>query len=108
MATENTMILYKDIFGREFATPMRTLLPEAAPLPPPIRNFMMNTTFEVYDQNGETQDSWDGESELEVRENVKVYNNYPRYFNPTGCKDNTTSTDGKEPSVTDTYGQCYD
>jgi hypothetical protein len=49
MATENSRIDYKDIFKREFSSPIRTVLPEAVPLPPPVRDFAMNTTYELYD-----------------------------------------------------------
>ncbi|MDD4530307.1 MAG: hypothetical protein PHO80_02015, partial [Candidatus Gracilibacteria bacterium] len=99
MAEENSRIDYKDIFGRQFSSPIRSVLPEAVPLPPPVRDFMMNTTYELYDSGGIQKDNWDNETELEIRQNVKLYNNYPKFFDPTLCVDNKGNTTY--------YGQCY-
>lgn len=100
MATENSRIDYKDIFKREFSSPIRTVLPEAVPLPPPVRDFAMNTTYELYNSWWVLQDTWNNEDELELRQNIKLYNNYPKFFNPTLCVDNKSDTQY--------YGQCYD
>lgn len=99
MATENARVDYRDIFGRSFAAPIRTVVPEAVPLPPPLRNFEMNTTYEMYDSGGVQHQTWDGETPLEIRQNIKLYNNYPRYFDPTTCNDNPNSP---------AYGTCWD
>lgn len=99
LAHENGRVNYTDIFGREFATPIRSTIPESVPLPPPVKDFMMNTTYEMYDSAGNRKDFWDGESELEVRANIKLTNNYPKYFDPTKCQDNPSSPN---------YGHCFD
>jgi len=99
LTSESTRLDYTDIFGRTFAAPIRSTVPEAAPLPPPLRNFQMNTTYEMYDESGASQSTWDGETPLEVRENVKVFNNYAKYFDPTRCANNTA-----DPTH---YGICY-
>lgn len=99
MATDSTRIDYMDIFGRSFAAPIRTTIPEAVPLPPPLKNFMMNTTYEMYDQSGKRVYAWDGSTELEIRQNIKLYNNYPKFFDPTICGDNPSSPH---------YGTCWD
>jgi len=98
---ESSRMDYKDLFNRQFGQPIRTTLPESVPLPPPLRNFMINTTYEMYDKDWNLKTSWDGEEELEIRQNVKVYNNFPKYFNPTICNDNKNRTDTR-------YWMCYD
>ena len=36
-----------DLWGRRYAQPIRSTYPDNAPLPGPVRNFMMSTTFEM-------------------------------------------------------------
>lgn len=92
LAKENSRVDYKDIFWRQFSSPIRTVLPEAVPLPPPVRDFQMNTTFEMYDKDWNRKDTWNNEDELEIRQNIKLYNNYPKFFDPTLCVDNKSDT----------------
>lgn len=99
MATENARIDYIDIFGRVSAAPIRSTIPEAVPLPPPLRNFMINTTYEMYDKTGKRYYEWDGQTELEIRQNIKLSNNYSKFFDPTICGDNPNGIH---------YGACYD
>jgi len=40
---------WKDIWGRSWAQPVRSLFVDEAPIPPPLRNFIMTTTFELLD-----------------------------------------------------------
>ena len=98
---ESSRINYKDLFNRKFAQPVRTSIPEAVPLPPPLRDFVINTTYEMYDSSWDLKTRWDWEEELEIRQNIKLYNNYPKYFDPTVCKDNMDRNDKR-------YWECYD
>ncbi|MCQ2817170.1 MAG: hypothetical protein MJ252_07885, partial [archaeon] len=82
-----------DVWGRTWSQPLRTVFPDVPPIPPPLKNFMMSTTFEVLkkDENGNTQRlfSWPSdEPELQIHTTAKLLNNYPKYFEITRCKNN--------------------
>ncbi|MEI8360908.1 MAG: hypothetical protein WCG01_02175 [bacterium] len=86
---ETARVDYQDIWKRQWSTPIRTVMPDVPPIPPPLRNFMMNTTFEVRDKaSGARQLEWASDRKAEVLYKVKVLNNYPKYFEPTVCKAN--------------------
>ncbi len=88
-APETSRVDYQDIWKRQWATPIRTVLPDVPPIPPPLRNFVVNTTFEIRDDaTGERQLEWNSRHNAELLLKVKLLNNYPKYFEPTVCKDN--------------------
>lgn len=82
-------IEWKDIWGRQWAQPLRSVFPDVPPIPPPLRNFMMSTTFELF-KTGTTQRvlSWTSDEILDIRVHIKLLNNYQKYFQLTTCKDN--------------------
>ncbi len=80
---------YKDIWNRQWTMPARTVLPDVPPIPPPLRNFMINTTFEMRDmETGERHLEWASDREVEVLHKLKTVNNYPKYFDCTACEGN--------------------
>ncbi len=88
-APETSRVDYQDIWKRQWTTPIRTVLPDVPPIPPPLRNFMINTTFEIRDaETGERQLEWNSERDAELLLKVKLVNNYPKYFEPTISKEN--------------------
>ena len=40
-------IEWNDIWGRKWAQPIRSVFPDVPPIPPPLRNFMMSTSYEL-------------------------------------------------------------
>jgi hypothetical protein len=86
---ETARVDYQDIWKRQWSTPIRTVMPDVPPIPPPLRNFMMNTTFEMRDKaSGTRQLEWDSDRSAEVLYKIKTLNNYPKYFELTVCKNN--------------------
>eukprot|EP00830_Metopus_es_P013292 TRINITY_DN3208_c0_g1_i5.p1 TRINITY_DN3208_c0_g1~~TRINITY_DN3208_c0_g1_i5.p1 ORF type:complete len:1569 (-),score=239.63 TRINITY_DN3208_c0_g1_i5:13-4719(-) len=84
-----TRLEWGDIWGRNWSQPLRTMFPDIVPLPGPVRNFMITTTFELT-KAGTTQRilEWNSDETMDLRVQVKLLNNYPKYFKITGCKDN--------------------
>ena len=62
------------------------------PIPQPIRNFMMTTTYELT-KAGKTERvlGWTSDESLDVRVQIKLLNNYPKYFEITTCQDNNVT-----------------
>jgi len=86
---QTSRIDYQDIWTRQWSTPIRTVLPDVPPIPPPLRNFMINTTFEIRDlENGQRYLEWPSDRKAEVLHKIKLLNNYPKYFEPTICESN--------------------
>jgi len=55
----------------------------------PVLNFMMSTTFEMTKANTtERVLAWNTEEEIDILLHIKLYNNYPKYFDVLVCKDN--------------------
>lgn len=80
---------WKDIWGRDWAQPLRSLFPDVPPIPPPLRNFVMSTTFQLFKTGtDERVMNWYSEDTLDIHVQLKLLNNYPKYFLITTCKDN--------------------
>jgi len=80
---------WNDIWGRHWSQPLRSIFPDIPPIPPPIRNFMMTTTFELTNPStGARHLTWTSDENLDIRFHLKLLNNYPKYFQITTCKDN--------------------
>lgn len=85
--SSTSRISWKDIWGRIWYQPLRTLFPDVPPIPPPLKNFMMTTTYEVL-QNGKQIYEWPSDENAQIRLHIKLLNNYPKYFEITRCQDN--------------------
>ena len=84
-------IEWKDVWGRKWTQPLRTVFPDVAPIPPPLKNFMMSTSFEVLQKNGNQVDrllEWPSDEEAMIHIHIKLLNNYPKYFELTKCREN--------------------
>eukprot|EP00033_Pygsuia_biforma_P000430 GCRY01000512.1.p1 GENE.GCRY01000512.1~~GCRY01000512.1.p1 ORF type:complete len:2633 (-),score=648.95 GCRY01000512.1:503-8401(-) len=80
---------WRDIWDRRWAQPVRSVFVDVPPIPPPVRNFMMTTTFEMRDVNtGRRLMEWPSDQEVLVHVEMKFLNNYPKYFEITNCEDN--------------------
>jgi len=89
-APENGRVEWKDIWGRRWVQPVRSLFVDQVPIPPPLRNFIMTTTYELLDPvTGAQLTSWNSRDAADVRVQVKLLNNYPKYFEITACKNNS-------------------
>ena len=88
-AITTSRIEWKDIWGRKWIQPLRSVFPDVPPTPPPLRNFMMSTTFEVLSKSGKERFmTWPSDEEAIVRVQMKFTNSYPKFFVPTICNDN--------------------
>ena len=87
--SSTSRIEWSDIWGRRWSQPLRTTVPDVTPLPGPVKNFMMSTTFEVTKTGtSERVLEWNSDETLDIRVHVKLLNNYQKYFDITICKDN--------------------
>lgn len=85
--TSTARATWKDIWGRTWHQPIRSLFPDVPPIPPPLKNFMMSTTYEIL--KGENQIyEWNSDEEVYIHLHIKLLNNYPKYFEITRCKEN--------------------
>eukprot|EP01105_Mastigella_eilhardi_P019189 TRINITY_DN44_c0_g2_i1.p1 TRINITY_DN44_c0_g2~~TRINITY_DN44_c0_g2_i1.p1 ORF type:complete len:2522 (-),score=650.58 TRINITY_DN44_c0_g2_i1:100-7614(-) len=87
-APETGRIEWTDLWGRHWAQPVRSTIFEYPPIPPPLRNFVMTTTFEVLNKTGKIQTDWRSDDSLDVHVQMKLLNNYPKWFEITSCKGN--------------------
>ena len=88
-AARTSRIEWRDIWGRKWNQPLRSVFPDIPPIPPPLKNFMMSTTFEIFDAEGkERLLEWPADEEAYVHIQVKFLNNFPKFFLSTNCKDN--------------------
>ncbi len=83
---------WDDIWGRRWSQPLRSVFPDIPPIPPPLKNFIMTTTFELT-KAGATDRvlSWTSDEELDIRVQLKLLNNYPKYFEITTCNNNNVT-----------------
>ena len=82
-------VRWQDIWGRTMVQPLRSLFTDAAPLPGPLRNFQMTTTFELLAPNANERSLvWRSDDALTVRVQVKVLNNYEKWWVLTTSKHN--------------------
>jgi len=87
--TETGRVEWDDIWGRHFVQNVRSTIFEYPPIPPPLRNFVMTTTFEVLDKQGNRMlGGWRSNENVDVHVQMKLLNNYPKWFEVTACKQN--------------------
>jgi len=88
-ATETGRVEWDDIWGRHFIQNVRSTIFEYPPIPPPLRNFVMTTTFEILDKQGKRMlGGWRSNENVDVHVQMKLLNNYPKWFEVTACQDN--------------------
>ena len=80
-------ITWKDVWGRTWQQPLRSSFPDVPPLPPPLRNFMMTTTYEIIRGDNQIYE-WPSDENVKIHLHIKLLNNYPKYFEITRCKEN--------------------
>ena len=91
-APTTSRVEWSDIWGRRWVQPLRSVFPDVPPIPPPLRNFEMSSTFELTKANStERVMSWTSDTSLDIRVQIKLLNNYPKYFEITTCRDNNVS-----------------
>ena len=79
---------WKDIWGRTWQQPLRSVFPDIPPIPPPLKNFMMSTTYEVVRYGQQIYEWPSDENNILIHLHIKLLNNYPKYFEITRCKEN--------------------
>ena len=85
--TTTSRVSWKDIWGRTWHQPLRSVFPDIPVIPPPVKNFMMTTTFELLQGNKQIYE-WPSDENVRIHLHVKLLNNYPKYFEITRCKEN--------------------
>ena len=78
---------WKDIWGRSWYQPMRTTYPDFIPIPPPVKNLVMSTTFEIIRGNKQIYE-WPSDENVQIHLHIKILNNYLKYWDITRCLDN--------------------
>ena len=78
---------WKDIWGRTWHQPLRSVFPDVPPIPPPLKNFMMSTTYELL-QDGKQIYEWPSDENALIHIHIKLLNNYQKYFEITRCEKN--------------------
>lgn len=88
-ATSTSRLEWYDVWGRHWSQPIRSIYPDGAPIPGPVKNLMMSTTYEVLVDEGKTRVmEWTSDEEAIIRVQMKFKNNYPKFFSPEICVDN--------------------
>lgn len=89
MISETSRVEWTDIWDRPWTQPIRSIFADAAPIPGPLRNFQMTTTFELLEPStGKRSLHWQSDENMIVRAQVKVLNNYEKWFEFTDCQAN--------------------
>ena len=87
--TSTARATWKDVWGRTWHQPIRSLFPDIPPIPPPLKNFMMSTTYEILRGKDQQQiQEWPSDENVQIHLHIKLLNNYPKYFEITRCKEN--------------------
>ena len=80
---------WEDLWSRQLVEPIRSLFVDAAPLPGPLRNFQMTTTFELLDPStGERSLDWHSDDAQTIHVQMKLLNNYQKWWCLTTSKQN--------------------
>ena len=88
-APRTARLEWDDIWGRRWMHSLRTVFPDVPPVPSPLMNFAMTTTFEVTKTGKTTRVmEWNSDETLDARVQIKLWNPYPKYFEINLCKDN--------------------
>ena len=91
-ADTTSRVEWTDIWGRRWIQPLRSLFPDIPPIPPPLKNFVMTTTYELTKAGTKERVlSWNSDEKLDIRVQLKLLNNYPKYFEIGTCKNNEFS-----------------
>ena len=85
--TSTSRTTWKDIWGRIWHQPLRSVFPDVPPIPPPLKNFMMTTTYEIL-INGNQVYEWPSDENAQIHLHIKLLNNYQKYFEITRCEKN--------------------
>ena len=85
--TSTSRATWKDIWGRVWHQPLRSVFPDVPPLPGPLKNFMMTTTYEIL-QNGNQIYEWPSDENAQIHLHIKLLNNYQKFFEITRCAKN--------------------
>eukprot|EP00767_Chilomastix_cuspidata_P001365 gnl/Chilomastix_cuspidata/1479.p1 GENE.gnl/Chilomastix_cuspidata/1479~~gnl/Chilomastix_cuspidata/1479.p1 ORF type:complete len:2502 (+),score=265.48 gnl/Chilomastix_cuspidata/1479:56-7561(+) len=80
-------VSWKDIWGRQFHQPLRTIVPDVPPIPPPVRSFSLSSAFEIFSLGGEVLDHWPSDESVDLHVTLKVRNGFPKFFEITHCED---------------------
>lgn len=89
IASTTSYLSWEDVWGRRWIQPLRSALADVPPIPAPVRNFMLTSTFELLDpETGKRQMGWVSDRPVDVHLHMKVLNNYPKYYDATICKEN--------------------
>ena len=87
-STETTSrIKWKDIWGREWYQPIRSTYGDYVVVPPPVKNFVMTTTFEIL-RDGKQIMEWPSDENVQIHLHIKLLNNYLKYWEITRCLQN--------------------
>ena len=100
--TSTSRATWKDIWGRTWHQPLRTVFPDVPPGPGPLKNFMMTTTYEIL-QDGEQVYEWSSDENAQIHLHIKLLNNYQKYFEITRCAKNQIRF---VPSTLTEYHNC--
>ena len=88
-APRTSRLEWIDIWGRHWAQPLRSVFPDIPPIPPPLKNFMMSTSYELIAKNGKDRlQEWPSDEEAYVHIQMKFLNNFPKFFLSTNCREN--------------------
>eukprot|EP00767_Chilomastix_cuspidata_P001031 gnl/Chilomastix_cuspidata/1307.p1 GENE.gnl/Chilomastix_cuspidata/1307~~gnl/Chilomastix_cuspidata/1307.p1 ORF type:complete len:2521 (+),score=430.49 gnl/Chilomastix_cuspidata/1307:148-7563(+) len=84
---KTSRVSWKDIWGRQFHQPLRTIVPDVPPIPPPVRSFSLSSSFEILSLDGTRLSYWPSDESVDLHVTLKVRNGYPKYFELTNCQD---------------------
>ncbi|MCQ2816191.1 MAG: hypothetical protein MJ252_02885 [archaeon] len=88
-AARTSRLEWVDIWGRKWEQPLRSVFPDIPPIPPPLKNFVMSTTFELVSAStGERLLEWPSDEKAMVHVQLKFLNNYPKFFLSIICPQN--------------------
>ena len=80
-------IIWKDIWGRTWQQPLRSIFIDEPPIPPQVNNLMMTTTYEVLNK-GKIITEWPSDENVQIHLHIKLLNNYLKLFDIISCKEN--------------------
>jgi len=108
-AAETGRVEWDDIWGRHFVQNVRSTIFEYPPIPPPLRNFVMTTTFEILNKQGQRMlGGWRSNENVDVHVQMKLLNNYPKWFEVTACQGNRVLQDCTVPGKSCGKARIYD
>ena len=86
--TETTSrIMWKDVWGRTWYQPMRSTYCDFVIVPPPVKNLVMTTTFELL-RNGNQILEWPSDENIQIHLHIKLLNNYLKHWDIIRCYKN--------------------